>query len=295
MARAKDRKESVTIAVPAANDEPVLEALYTAKLEGIADAILIGDEDEIELALKNCDIPQHAFPIFKTSTSLSEQCDAAVAMVLEGEAKCIMKGLVQTSVLLKAILKHKSALLRGNSMNHLAAFEIEGYHKLLFMSDSAMIIAPNLEQKYQMIKNALPVLKAFEITCPKIATLCAKEERDSKMQATLDAQALLEMNQSGQLDNCLLSGPMAMDAAVSKAAADHKGISSKVSGDVDIVIMPSIESGNIFYKTLVQLSEADSAGIVVGASVPIVLTSRSDSAKTKLNAIAMAVIAASAE
>jgi phosphate butyryltransferase len=284
--------ERTSLVVAAAQDDYVLEAVYEAYKEGFCDAILVGVKEEILAIEAKLQIPEDAFEIVDVQGETAEQCEVAVDMVVQGKAQFIMKGLVETKILLKAILQQKEHLLTGEIMNHLAVFDIPEYHKLLFMSDSGMIISPTLKQKEHIIANALPVMSAFGLEEPKIALLCAKEVADPKMPATTDAEALKTLNEEGMITDCIISGPIAMDVAISKEAAEHKGIESPVAGEVDLLIMPSIEAGNILYKTLVKLGRAKSAGIITGASVPIVLTSRSDSAESKLNSIMMGALVA---
>lgn len=220
--------------------------------------------------------------------SPEKQCEAAVQLLLENRAQILMKGLVQTGTLLRALLQKKENLLISPVMSHLSAFQCISYPKLLFAGDLAMIIAPTIEQKAEITKNAVRALHCFGIPNPKVAVLCAKESPDPKMPATMDAVRLHEMNQTGEISDCIISGAIAMDGAVSMEAAEHKGIKDPAAGDADFLLMPSIEAGNIFYKTMVYLANAQSAGVILGAKTPVVLTSRSDDAASKLNSLAMA-------
>lgn len=281
-----------TLVVAGAHDRPVLEAVYAAYLQGISEAILVGNRQKILEMQDELDIPAHIFSVIDIMEGEVQQCEKAIEQVLEGRAQFIMKGLVQTASLLKEILKHKEYFLTGKVMSHIAVLESENYHKLLFTSDISMIIAPDLEQKHQIILNGLEILKVFGIGTPKVGVLCAIEHENPKMPATLDAALLAERNKDGSLTGCTICGPVAIDAVISGEAARHKGIDNEVAGDADYLIMPSIEAGNIFYKTLVILGKAKSAGIITGTSIPVILTSRSDSAETKLNSIAMATLVA---
>ncbi len=175
-------------------------------------------------------------------------------------------------------------------MSLVTVFEIPKYDKLLLMSDAGVVIAPTLVQKQQIILNALTVMKALKIKEPKVAVICAKEKVDPKMPATEDAEELVRMNQDGIIKDCIISGPVALDIAVNVAAAQHKGVADPVAGDVDLIVMPFIEAGNVFYKTMVQLGDAKLASVVAGASIPIVVTSRSDDAESKMYSIALAAL-----
>lgn len=289
--KAKEAKK-VTIAVAGAQDTHVLEAVNAACRQGIAEAILVGDETQILVSLKQCNISRDVFEIMHVNGGLAEQSQEAVNLIVQGRAQVLMKGLVDTSILLKAVLKERS-LRTGRSMSVVGLLEVPAYPKLLLVTDAGMIIAPDLEQKKQIIENAVEVARALEIEVPKVAVLCAKEKVDQNMPATLDAQSLVKMNQGGTLGGCQVGGPFALDNAISLDAARQKGIEDPVAGDADIILAPDLVSGNALYKTLVFLAGAKSAGILVGAKVPIVLTSRADSEATKLHSIAIAALMAS--
>lgn len=280
------------LVVAAAQDEYVLQAVAKAYQEGIVDVILVGDKNEIVSLGHRFGMSVEQFPIIDVKGNLEQQCAKAVDMVIQGEAQSIMKGLVDTSILLKAILNRKNVLLEGQLMNHVAAFEIPTYHKLLLMTDSGMIILPTLEQKKQMIENALALTNALRIEQPKIGIICAKEKVDPKMATTVDAEALVRLSCQSPNPKYIISGPIAIDIAINKEAARHKGVNDLVAGDADLIVMPNIESGNIFYKTLMKFGGAKGAGVIVGAKVPIILTSRSDSANTKFNSIALGALMA---
>ncbi len=290
MAVVKNKDKKIKLVVAVAQDEYVLEAVYAAFQSGIAEAILVGNKEEI-LALENqCRIPEDTFRIVDVQGNLAKQCAKAVELVLKGEGQALMKGLVDTSILLKEVLNHKTALLKGELMSLVTVFEIPKYDKLLLMSDAGVVIAPTLVQKQQIILNALTVMKVLKIKEPKVAVICAIEKVDPKMPATEDAEELVRMNQDGIIKDCIIIGPVALDIAVNVAAAQHKGIADPVAGDVDLIVMPFIEAGNVFYKTMVQLGDAKLASVVTGASIPIVVTSRSDDAESKMYSIALAAL-----
>lgn len=200
----------------------------------------------------------------------------------------LMKGSVKTSDLMKVVLQEEYGLRMGATITMVSVFDIPTYHKLLAISDAGMIIAPTLEQKIDMINISVKVMKKLGVEKPKVAVLGAVEVPNSKMSATIDAAVLSKMNDRGQIKDCVIDGPFALDNAISSEAAKHKGIESPVAGDADILIMPDIEAGNIFYKAMVFLANAKVASVILGAKLPIVLTSRADSDETKLYSIALA-------
>jgi len=280
-----------TLAVAVAQDAEVLNAVNSAKDLGIADAILVGDKEEIEKAAASCGVDIAKFTIIDEKDKV-EACRKAVNLISEGKADIVMKGLVDTAIILKAVLAEEAGLRTGNVLSHVAVFEVNGYDRLFIVTDAAMNIAPNLEQKKQIIENAVKVAHAMGNMEPKVAVLAAVEKVNPKMQATLDADALVEMNKKGEIKGCLIGGPFALDNAVSLEAAKHKGIDHPVAGHADILMVPQIEAGNMLYKSMVFFAKAQNAGIIVGAKVPIVLTSRADSDIAKLNSIAIGVLMA---
>lgn len=288
---AAKKKQNVKISVAAAQDEHVLKALYKAHEAGIAEAVLVGNKEEIEKCLVCCNIPKGTFEVDYVKGDLAEQAKRSVDIILEGKAQVLMKGLVDTSILLKAVLKEKN-LRTGRVLSCVAVMETEAYHKLLLITDPAVNIKPDLDAKKQIIENAVEVAQALGIKTPKTALLCAKEKVDAKMPETVDAHILVEMNKKGDLKDCIVGGPFALDNIVSKEAAEHKGIDHPVAGDADIILAPELISANVLYKSMVFLGGAKSAGIILGVKIPIVLTSRADSEESKLNSIAVAVLIA---
>lgn len=289
--RAVKGKKPKTLAVAVAQDAEVLSAVNAAKDLGIAEAILVGDKEEILKAAANCGVDPAKFLIIDEKDK-AEACKKAVKLVSDGKAHIVMKGLVDTAIILKSILAEEAGLRTGNVLSHVAVFEVNGFDRLFIITDAAMNIAPSLEQKKQIIENAVKVSHAMGNAEPKVAVLAAVEKVNPKMQATLDADALVEMNKKGELQGCLVAGPFALDNAVSVEAARHKGIDNPVAGHADILMVPQIEAGNMLYKSMVFFAKAQNAGIVVGAKVPIVLTSRADSDIAKLNSIAIGVMLA---
>jgi phosphate butyryltransferase len=281
-----------TIAVAVAQDLDVLLAVKNAKELGIADAILVGDSALIRQIAQENQIAIEPFQLIDIKDN-AEACRTAVKLVAQGEAQVVMKGLIDTSVLLKAVLDKELGLRTENVLSHVAVADAGDYDRLFYITDAAMNIAPDLTAKKQIIENAVKVANALGNANPKVACVCAVEKVNPKMQATLDAAELVRMNQADELTGCVVAGPFALDNAVSIEAAKHKRITDPVAGNADILLMPCIEAGNILYKSIVFFAKGKIAGIVVGAKAPIVLTSRADSDIAKLNSIAIGVLLAS--
>ena len=278
------------IAVAFAQDEDVLKALKSAVDEGLCEPVLIGDKEKIIDISGNIDFDLRNIEIVDEKDG-SSACRKAVSLVSSGQAQIVMKGLIDTSIILKAVLDKEIGLRTGNILSHAAVFSTSTYHKPFIVTDAAMSIAPDVDEKRQIIENAVGLSHALGIEVPKVAVICAKEKVNPKMPATLDAEKLVQMQDKGEIKGCIVEGPYALDNAVSKEAAELKGIKGKVAGDADILLMPNIEAGNVLYKALTYLANADNAGIILGAGAPVVLTSRADSDKAKLNSIALSIVA----
>jgi phosphate butyryltransferase len=276
------------IVVAAAHDDHVLESIGQVYAKGYATPILIGDKDQILRLADDQQIDVSGWTLIK---ELDERkcADLAVNLVNNAEADVIMKGLMQTADLLKAVLERDKGLRTGALLSHIGAYEIENYPKLLFITDGGINIAPDLKQKVEIIRNAVDVARALGVEQPKVAVLTAIETVNPSMPSTLDAAALAMMSRRGQIKNCLVDGPLAMDNAISLTAAQHKHIISEVAGDADILLVPDIEAGNILVKTLVFLFNARSCSVITGAKVPMVVTSRADSSEAKFNSILLAL------
>ncbi|MGX1263828.1 phosphate butyryltransferase [Rossellomorea marisflavi] len=285
------RKENATVAVAAAEDKEVLKAVSMAVERGMAEFLLFGDSEKIEQVMEESqrDLLNSTRIKIIHSPSVQHAAELAVQAVNQKEADVLMKGHVSTSVLLKAVLNKEWGLRTGNVLSHAAAFEVEGFENLVFVTDAAMNISPDLGQKAQIIQNTVSVARSIGIDKPKVAPLAAVEVINPQMQATLDAASLTVMNQRGQIKDCLVDGPLALDNAVSSIAARQKGIVSEVAGNADILLVPTIESGNILYKSLMYFAGAKVAAVISGAKAPIVLTSRSDLAESKLYSLALAI------
>ncbi|SMC62623.1 phosphate butyryltransferase [Sporomusa malonica] len=281
-----------TIAVAVAQDCEVLLAVNSAKELGIANAILVGNEAEIRQIAQENHIDIGKFKIIEKKDN-TEACRTAVQLVANGEAQVVMKGMVDTAIILKAVLDKEFGLRTENVLSHVAVADVDGYDRLFYITDAAMNIEPDLQTKKQIIENAVQVANALGNDNPKVACVCAVEKVNSKMRATLDAEGLVKMSETGDLTGCMVAGPLALDNAVSVEAAKHKGITNTVAGNAEILLMPFIESGNMLYKSIVFFARGKIAGIIVGAKAPIVLTSRADSDIAKLNSIAIGVLMAS--
>ncbi len=219
---------------------------------------------------------------------------AAVALVRQGEAELLMKGSLHTDELLGAVIARETGLRTGRRLSHAFIMDVPTYHKVLVVTDAAINIAPTLEDKADIVQNAIDLAVSLGVARPKVAILAAVETINSKMPATLDAAALCKMAERGQITRGILDGPLAFDNAISREAANTKGITSQVAGDPDILLAPDLEAGNILAKNLTFLANADSAGIVLGARVPIILTSRADSVRSRIASCAVAMLAAHA-
>jgi phosphate acetyltransferase len=219
---------------------------------------------------------------------------AAVALVRSGEADLLMKGSLHTDELLGAVVARETGLRTARRISHAFVMDVPTYHKVLIVTDAAINIAPTLEEKADICQNAIDLAIALGVARPKLAILAAVETINSKMPATLDAAALCKMAERGQIKGALLDGPLAFDNAISRDAARTKGIQSEVAGDPDILLAPDLEAGNILAKQLTFLANADSAGLVLGARVPIILTSRADSVRSRIASCGVAMLVAHA-
>ena len=277
------------MAVASAGAEDVLKAVEAARKEGLADSILVGDKKEIIQIANEMDIDPTNYEIIDRLDK-TEATRCAVELVRNKKASILMKGMIGTARILKAILDKEIGLRTNRMLSHVYTLQIKGYDRLLTMTDGAMSISPNLEQKAQIIQNAIYYAHSMGIEKPKVAAVAALELVNPDMPATIDAACLAKMSERGQIVGGIVDGPLGFDNAISKEAAKHKGVESPVSGEVDIVLVPNIESGNIFAKGLVYLANAVPAGLLLGAKAPVVLVSRSDSAQSKLYSIALGVL-----
>jgi phosphate butyryltransferase len=278
------------LVLAAAQDQHSLGAVVKAWKENVIEPILIGDKEEIQniCASNNYDITGVRI-IHEPNTEMS--VEMAVRMVSSKQADILMKGMVGSSTLLKCVLNKEWGLRTGNLLSHFALFEVDTYHKVIAVTDVAMNIAPNLKEKIAIVNNSVSCLNKLGYNMPKVAVLGAVEMVNENMEATLHAALLSKMNQRDQIKNCIIDGPLAFDNAISLESAKHKGIRSEVAGDTDLLLMPDIEVGNVLYKSLVFFAKAKVASIILGAMVPIVLTSRSDSEQAKYDSILLSAAA----
>ena len=278
------------LVLAAAQDQHSLSAVLRAWKDGIIEPILVGDKE----AIQNISIA-NGYDITGLRIIHEPDTDMAVEMAVKiassKQADVLMKGKVGSSTLLKCVLNKEWGLRTGNLLSHIALFEVDTYHKLIAVTDVAMNIAPNLKDKIAIVNNSVLCLNKLGISLPKVAVLGAVEMVNENMEATLDAALLSKMNQRDQIRNCIIDGPLAFDNAVSLESAQVKGIRSEVAGDTDLLLMPDIEVGNVLYKSLVFFAKAKVAAVILGAQVPIVLTSRSDSEQAKYDSILLAAAA----
>jgi phosphate butyryltransferase len=289
LTRARNAGERV-VSVAVAQDKDVLQALKLAQDAGLALPLLVGDAEAIRPLMAEVGLPAST-PVVN-EPDITKAALTAVSLVHSGEAQVLMKGLVNTSDFLRAVLNASVGLRTGRLLSHLAVFELPGEAKLAFYTDGGMNIAPTLSEKKDILVNAMLTLAALGIKKPNVAVLTANEQVSPKMPATVDAKALADMAAAGELPPGIVEGPIAYDVAVNPEAAKHKGLASKVAGKVDLFLMPNIETGNALGKALLHYGKAKMAGIVLGATNPIVLTSRAETPEGKLYSIALACLAA---
>lgn len=276
-----------TIAVASAADCAVLQSVSHAYRLGLTRAILCGDASQIRACASDNNIDISDFEIVQCDDDIaSAQC--AVALVRSGRADILMKGLIHTADILRAVLNRDTGIRGDGILSHVAYMYSPTYGRPLFLTDIAMVMYPDLETKVGLINNAVNFARHMGVDTPRVAPLCAVETLNPKMQATVDADALHQMNARGEIKNCIVSGPIAFDVAVSESAARVKGVNNPVAGNADILLFHNIEAGNNTIKSMVQFGDWLFGGVVVGARAPIVLNSRSDSDMSKLLSIACA-------
>ncbi len=277
------------IVVPMANDPDVIECLGQAIRLGLAEFILIGERDKIEHTAREQAVSLGA-SVFIPETDEVAACGLAARLVRDGQADIMMKGLVQTSNFSKAFLNKELALIpEGRIVSHVAMFETPAYHKPIIVTDAALNIAPNLEAKKQLIRNAVDFAIGIGIANPKVACVCPNEKINKNIASTVDAAELTALSLAGEFAPAIVDGPYGLDVAVSRHAASIKGIATAVAGDADILLLPTLDAANAVYKSLTLFANARTASVIQGAKCPIVLTSRADSEDTKLYSIIVAV------
>ena len=274
------------IAVAAGHDPDVIESLQSAREMGLAEAVLVGDREKIE--------PMAAAAGLRLgSGQLIHQPDdgaaalQAIGLVRDGAADLLMKGKINTSVLIRAVLNREKGLRTGRQLSQVIVFQVPGIDRLMIMTDAAINLAPELAQKAEICRNAIHVAHALGIEEPNVALLCALEFVNPAMPATVDAAALTMMNRRGQLKGGYVEGPIALDVPMSRFAADRKGIETPLVENTDVFIAPDIEAANILYRAILYMAGGESGGIVVGARVPLILLSRAETPETKIRSIAI--------
>lgn len=277
------------VAVAKADDPGLLSALEEARREGIATFILTGTKEGIEKAAAASGVDLANYKIVECASEV-EMAMAAVTAVSSGEAQIYMKGQVHTNHFLRAMLNKEVGLRQGkNTISHCYFHHVKGYDRIFFLADCAFNMYPDLNQKADIVANTVKLARSFGVECPKVACLAAVEVVNPDMPATLDAAALTAMNNRGQITGCVVDGPFALDNAVSEESAKTKGIVSPVAGKADVLLVPNIDAGNMMAKAIVYFSENETAGLILGAKAPVVLTSRADSPRSKLLSVAAAV------
>lgn len=279
--------EKMKLAVVASQDKGVLEAVAEASHLGIIEPILIGDQEKSKEIGEKIDLNIDEYEGIDEK-DLIKSAEIGVKLVREGKADFIMKGLVDTSILMKAILNREWGLRTESLLSHVMVYEVATYPKLIYLTDGGMNLYPNIDEKVKIIENSVTVAKALGKDVVKVACLAAKEKVDSKMEATVDGARLKEIYE-GECFNegVVVDGPMALDLAISKESAEIKGYKSQVAGDADILLVPNIEMGNGIGKSITYFAKGKSAGIIMGAKAPIVLVSRADTYESKLYSIAL--------
>jgi phosphate butyryltransferase len=284
LARRHRRKKLV---LAAAHDQNAIEAVLRASANDIVDVILVGSEPKIMEICHQHDYDISGFELIHEPDN-EKAAEIAVKLVSEKRADILMKGNLSSSTLLKAVLNKEWGLRSGELLSHLALFDISAYHKILALSDAAINIAPDLKGKISIIKNSVSFLRKLGVETPKVALLSAVETVNPDMKSSYEAAIIAKMVDRGQILNCTIDGPLAFDNAISSKSAELKNIISPVAGDADLIIGDDLDVSNAIYKSLVYFAKAKCAAVIVGASAPIVLTSRADDDETKLNSIALA-------
>ncbi|HET6485359.1 MAG TPA: bifunctional enoyl-CoA hydratase/phosphate acetyltransferase [Spirochaetia bacterium] len=276
--------------VAQAADATILEALEEARRAGFARPVLVGLPDEIEKEARVQGISLSGWEMVPVAAKTDSAAEA-VKTIAHGDGDILVKGLLQTADLLRAVLNKANGLNTGRTLSHVGVFRFEGSERFYLVTDAAISIAPTYEQKIDIVQNAVDLAHRLGIETPVVAILCAIETVNPDMQATVDAACLAKMAERGAIRGARVEGPLALDNAVSVEAARHKGITSDLAGRADILVAPNIEAANILYKALIFFAKAEEAGIVMGARAPIVLNSRSDSVRNKLYSLALGALA----
>ena len=283
-------KKKVSVAV--AQDSEVLLAVKAAKERNIADSILVGDADEIKKIADEIGMSLDGFEVVDVKDKI-EAARTAVKLVSDGKADMYMKGLLDTKDFLRSVLDKEVGLRTGRPLSHVCVFEMEGVDHLLFLTDVAFVPYPTLEDKANIIRNTVEICEACGIENPKVAPLAAVEVVNPKMPEIVEADELTKMNERGEIERCIVDGPLSLDHATVPEAAEHKGATGrKIVGDADVLLFPDIHAGNILYKGLVHFAKVKNGNLITGTAAPVILTSRSDSFEVKVNSLALGALVA---
>lgn len=291
MLEAAKSQKKMKIVVAAAQDEDVIKAVSKAKEIGVADPILVGDKVKIINIMNELAIPDSEFEIIDEPDPI-QAARKSVELVRNGMGNFLMKGFIQTADIMRAAIDKEVGLRTENLISHIMVYEVPSYNKLLYTTDGGMNVAPNLEQKVQILENAIKVCKAMKMERIYASCLAGAETVNPKIPATVDAKAIADMKDKWDALGVAVQGPVALDLAISTEACEHKGYKSEGAGVADILLAPCYEVGNVLGKSLTYFADAKSAGVIMGARVPIILTSRADSAETKLLSIALGSVVA---
>ncbi|MEA3508389.1 MAG: phosphate butyryltransferase [Synergistota bacterium] len=280
------------ISVALAEDAEVMEAVENARKEGVAEAFLVGDAGKLKKVADSLGIDLGNYEVVDVQGVQKQIGLEAVKLVSSGKADILMKGMISTANFLRGILNKEVGLRSGSTLSHVYIHQVEGFDRLFFICDPAFNMYPDLPTKVNILNNTVELAHSFGIELPRAAALAAVEVVNPDMPCTIDAATITQMNRRKQIKGCVVDGPLALDNAISEESAKHKGIVSDVAGKADILLVPDIEAGNMMAKAIVYFSNNKTAGLVLGAKAPVVLTSRADTAETKLFSIASAVVLA---
>ncbi|QDR80036.1 phosphate butyryltransferase [Sporomusa termitida] len=286
---AVQNKAPKRVAVAAAQDDAVLEAVQGAQAQQLAEFILVGDTDKIKAVAGKIGVTLDTVRLINEPDD-RKAAYRAVALVSSGEADVLMKGIINTADFLRAVLDKEIGLRTGRVLSHTAVYDLPGFNRLIMITDGGMNIAPSLQQKADIIQNSVQLATVLGIRPAKIAILAAVEVVNPDMPVTLEAAALAKMADRGQIKGAIVDGPLALDNAINMEAVKHKGITSPVAGMADILVAPDIEAGNILGKSLVYIANGKMAGLVLGAAKPVIVTSRADTYEAKIMSIALGAL-----
>ncbi|MDX9725569.1 MAG: phosphate acyltransferase [Bacteroidales bacterium] len=280
------------IAVAWALDGNTIDAVHEAVIRGFAEALLIGDTEGIKALCRKAGIDHRLFSLINSENELAAAIES-VRLTQTGEADIVMKGLVGTDVFLREVMdKNRGLMLHGSLMSYVCALQMPAYHKLLFITDTAVIPEPSLEQKIRMAEYAVEMAQRFGISNPKVALISASEKPSRHFRSSADYVEMCRLARSGAIADCIMDGPLDIFLACDKKSVEIKGVMTPVNGDADILLFPSLESSNPFYKGLMLFAGAELAGIIRGTSKPVIVMSRSESERSKFYCIALACLMA---